>query len=60
MSIDYSFQVDGKGESIGFLMFVNGEAQAYRVDSSQDLEYCHLFETDGKAERRIYIPLFSG
>ncbi len=58
MSIDYSFQVDGKGESIGFLMFVNGEAQAYRVDSSQDLEYCHLFETDGKAEREFTFHFF--
>lgn len=58
MSIDYSFQADGKGKSIGFLMFVNGEAQSYRVDSSQDLEYCHMFQIDEETKTEFTFHFF--
>lgn len=41
--LDYSFQAEGKAETVGFLVFLNGKPQPYKVDDAKDYEYCHSF-----------------
>lgn len=51
VSLEYTFNAEGKGKTIGFLLFVNGKPQPYRIDENTEEEYCHIFPiTDNKSE----------
>lgn len=51
VSLEYTFNAEGKDKTIGFLLFVNGKPQPYRVDENTKEEYCHIFPiTDNKDE----------
>ena len=42
--LDYQYSVIGKLNTIGFLLFLDGRPQPYKVDdTTADYEYCHLF-----------------
>jgi hypothetical protein len=50
-SMEYTFNAEGKGKTIGFLLFVNGKPQRYRIDDNGEEEYCHIFSiADNKDE----------
>lgn len=50
-SMEYTFNAEGKGKTIGFLLFVNGKPQPYRINENTKEEYCHIFPiTDNKDE----------
>lgn len=49
--MEYTFNAEGKGKTIGFLLFVNGKPQRYRIDDNGEEEYCHIFSiADNKDE----------
>lgn len=56
MDIQYSMRVEGKAETVGFLIFVNGKAQGYKVNDSEEIEYCHFFtiEQDNGSEKQLF------
>lgn len=45
-SLDYKVQAEGRGESIGFLLFIDGISQPYTVEDNNEYEYCHIFKMD--------------
>lgn len=50
-SFDYRFSAEGKIEDMGFLLFLDGEPQAYKVnDTDAAYEYFHSFPVVGTAE----------
>lgn len=52
-SLKYHFSVMGKAESVGFLLFLNGEPQPYKVDNTAELSYCHSFPMKDSIEQDI-------
>lgn len=56
-SLEYYFRTEGKLDNVGFLLFLDGEPQAYKVNSTDtEYEYCHYFETvDGKEETVTFL-----
>ena len=43
--LDYRFSVTGDLDSVGFLLFLDGNPQPYRTDDpSSDYAYCHTFD----------------
>ncbi len=52
-SLKYHFSATGKAESIGFLLFLNGEPQPYKVDNTEELSYCHSFPMKDSTEQDI-------
>ena len=56
--LDYQFVSEGKLDSIGFLLFLDGKPQAYKVnDTGAEYEYLHCFRTS-ESTKRIF-PLCS-
>ena len=52
--LDYQFSVEGNLDSIGFLLFVDGKPQAYKVnDTGAEYEYLHCFQTSEKHEEKF-------
>lgn len=44
-TLDYRFTVEGKLNSIGFLLFLDGKPQAYKInDTNAEYEYLHSFQ----------------
>lgn len=44
-SLEYSVEAEGNAETIGFLLFLNGTPQPYKViEDSTEYEYCHTFQ----------------
>lgn len=42
--LEYQYSVTGKLDTVGFLLFLNGKPQPYKVDHTEaDYEYCHIF-----------------
>lgn len=42
--LEYQYSVTGKLDTVGFLLFLDGRPQPYKVnDTAADYEYCHLF-----------------
>lgn len=56
-SFEYYFLTEGKLDNVGFLLFLDGKPQAYKVNSTDaEYEYCHYFETeDGKEETVTFL-----
>lgn len=52
-SLKYYFSTSGKAESIGFLLFVNGEPQPYKVNNTGEISYCHSLPVKGSTEQDI-------
>lgn len=52
-SFEYYFQTEGKLDNVGFLLFLDGEPQPYKINTvDAKYEYCHYFEADdGKEEK---------
>ena len=49
--LDYQFSSEGKLDNIGFLLFLDGKPQAYRVnDTGAEYEYLHCFQTSENHE----------
>lgn len=43
--LDYRFSVTGDLDSVGFLLFLDGQPQPYRInDGSSNCAYCHTFD----------------
>ncbi len=52
--LDYQFSSEGKLDSIGFLLFLDGKPQAYKVnDTRAEYEYLHCFRTSEKHEEKF-------
>ena len=43
-SLDYTFNAEAKGKTMGFLLFLDGEPQEYWVYDKQDKGYIHEFD----------------
>ena len=42
--LKYQYSVTGKLDTVGFLLFLNGKPQPYKVDHTEaDYAYCHIF-----------------
>lgn len=58
--LDYQFTSEGKLDSIGFLLFLDGKPQAYKVnDTKAEYEYLHCFQTSEKHKEKfsfIFTP----
>lgn len=52
-SLKYHFSSSGKAESIGFLLFLNGEPQPYKVDPTSEISYSHSFPMKDSIEQDI-------
>lgn len=53
-SLDYQFTSEGKLNNIGFLLFLDGKPQAYKInDTSAEYEYLHSFQTSDKHEEKF-------
>lgn len=53
-SLDYQFTSEGKLNNIGFLLFLDGKPQAYKInDTSAEYEYLHSFQTSDKHEENF-------
>ena len=54
--LDYRFSLTGKMDTVGFLLFLDGQPQPYKVnDTTAEYEYCHSFPT---AEDQTFSFLF--
>ncbi len=52
--LDYHFLSEGKLDSIGFLLFLDGKPQAYKVnDAGAEYEYLHCFRISEKQEENF-------
>ena len=52
--LPYQFSSEGKLDSIGFLLFLDGKPQAYKVnDTGAEYEYLHCFQTSEKHEEEF-------
>ena len=52
--LDYQFSSEGKMDSIGFLLFLDGKPQAYKVnDTGAEYEYLHCFRISEKHEEKF-------
>ncbi len=52
--LDYQFSSEGKLDSIGFLLFLDGKPQAYKVDDTgAEYEYLHCFQISEKHEEEF-------
>lgn len=53
-TLDYQFTSEGNLDNIGFLLFLDGKPQAYKInDTSAEYEYLHFFQTSDKHEEKI-------
>ena len=53
-TLDYQFMTEGKLDNIGFLLFLDGKPQAYKVnDTGTEYEYLHCFQTSDKHEEKF-------
>lgn len=53
-TLDYQFTSEGKLDSIGFLLFLDGKPQVYKVnDTEGEYEYLHCFQTSEKHEEKF-------
>ena len=42
--LEYQFSLTGKMDTVGFLLFLDGQPQPYKVnDTTAEYEYCHSF-----------------
>lgn len=52
--LDYQFTSEGKLDNIGFLLFLDGKPQAYKVnDTGAEYEYLHCFRLSEQHEERF-------
>lgn len=55
MKIDYQVAASGKANNVGFLIFINGQPQPYKFNSTETpYEYMHIFEVPDDDEN--YTP----
>lgn len=53
-TLEYHFMTEGKLDNIGFLLFLDGKPQAYKInDTSAEYEYLHSFKTSDKHEENF-------
>lgn len=53
-TLDYQFAAEGKLNNIGFLLFLDGKPQAYKInDTNAEYEYLHCFQTSDKYEEKF-------
>ena len=52
--LDYQFSSEGKLDGIGFLLFLDGKPQVYKVnDTGAEYEYLHCFQLSEKHEEKF-------
>lgn len=60
-TLDYQFVAEGTLNSIGFLLFLDGKPQAYRInDTGEEYEYLHCFQISDKHEEKfsfVFTPV---
>lgn len=53
-TLEYQFSTEGKLDNIGFLLFLDGKPQAYKInDTDAELEYFHCFATSDQHEENF-------
>ncbi len=53
-TLDYQLTSEGKLNNIGFLLFLDGKPQAYKVkDTQEEYEYLHCFQTSEKYDEKF-------
>lgn len=57
--LEYQYSVSGKLDSVGFLLFLDGQPQPYKVDeATAGYEYCHTFAAaEGQTFSFIFEPV---
>lgn len=59
-TLEYQFATEGKLDNIGFLLFLDGKPQVYKInDTDAEYEYFHCFQTEDKHEENfsfIFTP----
>lgn len=57
--LEYQYSVTGKLDSTGFLLFLDGQPQPYKVDeATADYEYCHTFvAAEGQTFSFLFEPV---
>lgn len=60
--LEYQYSVTGKLDSTGFLLFLDGQPQPYKVDeATADYEYCHTFAATGEQTFSfLFEPVIGG
>ena len=49
--LEYQFSLTGKMDAVGFLLFLDGKPQPYKVnDTTAEYEYCHSFAAGEEGE----------
>ena len=52
--LDYQFATEGKLTNVGFLLFLDGKPQVYKInDTGAEYEYLHSFQTSDKHEEKF-------
>ena len=60
-TLDYRFTAEGKLNAIGFLLFLDGKPQAYRInDTGAEYEYLHSFPISDKHEENFSFVFTPG
>lgn len=52
-SLSYHYSASGCADSVGFLLYLNGEPQPYKADGMEEFSYCHSFPVEGTTEKDI-------
>lgn len=55
MKIPYRMKGSGIGASAGFLLFLNGEAQPYKIDGEEEYKYMHVITGKEEKEKTFTI-----
>ena len=59
LRLDYRFSLAGKLDAVGFLLFLDGKPQPYKVnDTTAEYEYCHSFAAGEEGEDQNFSFLF--
>lgn len=60
LKINYSVRASGKAKNVGFLLFVDGEPQPYKFNTSEaPYEYMHIFELQGDDQDTPFTFVFA-
>lgn len=58
MEVEYSFTASGIGKSVGFLVFLDGIPQPWRLDGAGESAYMHCLELEQDDDERTFTIAF--
>lgn len=60
MKIDYQVAASGKANNVGFLIFINGQPQPYKFNSTETpYEYMHILRCRMMMKTILHLLLYS-